>query len=121
MSNAAKKTIRKDLIDCHWSGRIFGQIDQRLDCAGGSLNDGDLNSAEHHVYQARRELKDSAWVIGKSAALRLSKLLDDPYEAIKKAQVQKREGKQGRVARGRLRPAEQAVMKAMHRASNKCK
>lgn len=107
-------------MDCHWTGRILGRISQRLDCAGGSLNDGDFRSAEHQIYQAKLDLKQSAWVIGKSTSSRLSKLLDDPHQALKKAQQTIREGKKGRVSRDRLRPAEKALMKAMHRASNKC-
>lgn len=114
------KRFRKDLLTCHWTGRILGKISQRLDCAGGSLNDGDFRSAEHQIYQAKLDLKQSAWVIGKSTSSRLIKLLDDPYQALKKAQQTVREGKIGRVGRGRLRPAEQALMKVMHRASNKC-
>lgn len=121
MSKKAKRRLRKDLLDCHWTGRILGGISQRLNCAGGDLNDRDFGSAEHNIYQAKLELKEAAWVIGKSASSRLSKLLDDPHQALKAAQQTVREGKEGRVSRGRLRSAEQALAKALHRASNKCR
>lgn len=120
LRKTTKHRIRKDLLTCHWSGRILGKISQRLDCAAGDLNDGDFRSAEHQIYQAKLDLKQSAWVIGKSTSNRLSKILDDPYNALKKAQQTIREGKQGHVSRGRLRPAEEALMKVMDRASNKC-
>lgn len=116
-----QRPLRKDLLDCHWTGRILGGIRQRLDCAGGDLNQRNFNSAEHNIYQAKLELKEAAWVIGKSASSRLSKLLDDPHQAIQHAQQAVREGKEGRVSRGRLRSAEQALAKALHRASNKCR
>lgn len=120
MKKAVKRPFRKDLLECHWTGRKLGVIHQRLDCAGGDLNDRNFRGAEHNIYQAKLDLKDSSWVIGKTTASRLSKLLDDPLEAVKKAQQAIREGKEGRVSRGRLRPAEQALAKAMKRASNKC-
>lgn len=121
MKKQTKHRIRKDLLDCHWTGRILGGISQRLDCADGDINKGDFGSAEHQIYQAKLELKESSWVIGKSVSRRLSKLLDDPHQALKKAQKAIREeGKEGRVSRDRLRPATKALMKAMDRASNKC-
>lgn len=120
MKKPAKRPFRKDLLNCHWTGRKLGIISQRLNCAGGDLNDRNFRGAEHNIYQAKLDLKESAWVIGKSTSSRLSKLLDDPLQAVKKAQQATRAGKEGRVSRGRLRPAEQALMKAMQRASNKC-
>lgn len=112
--------IRKDLLMCHWSGRILGRIAQRLTCAGGDFNDQNWRGAEHQIYQAKLDLKESAWAIGESTSRRLGKLLDDPLLAVKAAQDRIRKGKQGHVGRGRLRPAEQALMDTMKRASNKC-
>lgn len=120
LKKSGKHRIRKDLLDCHWTGRILGGISQRLDCAGGDLNKGDFESAEHNIYQAKLELKESSWVIGKSTSSRLSKLLDEPHQALKKAQQAVREGKQGRFSKDRLRPFGKALVKAMDRASNKC-
>jgi hypothetical protein len=120
LKKKAKSSVRKDLLVCHWTGRLLGQISQRLDCAGGDLNDRNFSGAEHNIYQAKIELKDGAWAIGKSVANRLGKLLDDPLQAVKDAQKTARDGKEGPVGRGRLRPAEQALMKVMKRASNKC-
>lgn len=121
MSKPAKRPFRRDLLICHSTGEIFGRISQRLNCAGGDISDRNFRSAEHHIYQAKQELKEGAWAIGKGASSRVSKLLDDPLQALKKAHQTNRKGKIGRVGRGRLRPAEAALMKVMKRASNKCK
>lgn len=105
---------------CHWTGLILGELRQRLNCAGGDIGSGNFRSAEQHLYIAKLELKESSAVIGKSAARRLSKLLDNPHQALKAAQQTIRQGKQGRVSRRRLYPADQALKRVMDRASNKC-
>lgn len=120
MRKVVKRPFRRDLLVCYWTGRILGSISQRIDCAGGDLNDRNFRGAEENIYQAKLDLERGAWAIGKSTSKRLTKLLDDPLQAVKKAQQTVREGKQGPVSRGRLRPAEQALTKAMNRASGKC-
>ena len=115
------KPIRKDLLFCHWTGRILGRIDEKLSNVGGHMNKGEFWDASQEIFRIKSDLEASSWAIGKSAARRISKLLDDPHQALKKAHEQVRDGKIGRVGRRRLRPATQAVFRAMNRASNKCK
>lgn len=114
------KKVRKDLLLCHWTGRILGRIDTGLSHVGGYMNKREFWAASQEIFRIKLDLKDSAWAIGESTSRRISKLLDDPHQALKKAHDMIRDGKQGLVGRGRLRPAEQALARAMKRASDKC-
>lgn len=110
-------SIRKDLLTCHWSGRILGSVEQRVDCAVEGIRKGNLHSAAHNLYVAKMDLERADWAIGKNTAKKISKLLDEPYQAVKKAI---NEGENGHVSDSKLRVAERALSKAMNKASNKC-
>ncbi len=114
------KKIRKDLLLCHWTGRILGRIDEGLTHVGGYMNKREFWAASQEIFRIKLDLKDSVWAIGESTSRRISKLLDDPHQALKNADAKVSAGKLGQVGRGRLRPAEQALARAMKRASGKC-
>jgi len=120
-----KKTgtyYHSDRAFCFSRGSAFSTIYERVRSASGSLNSGDLVSAEHNLYLAKIDLEKYGQngLVPKSTASRLAKAIDNPFQAIKKARDAKARGKRAGVSTGRIHPILTSIQKAKDRASNEC-
>lgn len=107
---------------CFSRGGAFSTIYERVRSAGGSINGGDLASAEHNLYLAKVDLQQYGQngLVPKPTASRLVKAIEDPLQAIKRAREAKTRGKQVSVSAGRVNPILTSISRAKERARKEC-